>query len=151
MDSSTKSFKIFSDGGSRGNPGPAAIGWVAFDGQGHLSDFDSKYIGEATNNIAEYSAILDCLTTMQKNIAKSGLKVAKISCHLDSELAVKQLIGVYKIKNPVLQKLHTEVHKLLLKYFGKDTDTVVEFIHVPREQNKFADKLVNIALDAKLK
>lgn len=134
-------IKVFTDGGARGNPGPAAAGWIAFGEQDELIAFDSNYLGDNTNNYAEYMALISALKFLVKNpITKS---TRKISFHLDSELIVKQLKGEYKVKHPELQKLNSQVQSLLVEL------TAAEFVHVPRAQNKFADKLVNIVLDAR--
>jgi ribonuclease HI len=137
----TQQIKVFTDGGARGNPGPAAAGWVAFGHQGELISFDSIYLGDNTNNYAEYMALISALKFLVKTTgAKSS---TKFLFHLDSELIVKQLKGEYKVKHPELQKLNSQVQGLLVEL------TAVEFVHVPRAQNKFADKLVNIVLDAR--
>jgi ribonuclease HI len=133
-------FSIFSDGGARGNPGPAAYGWVVFSDKNELVDLDSKYMGIATNNLAEYTGILKALTSALK---KSNL--TRINCYLDSELVVKQIRGEYKVKNADLQIICAQVQDLIKKF------EKVNFIHVPRAENKFADKLVNIVLDAQNK
>lgn len=129
-------LKLFTDGGARGNPGPAGIGAILFEDD-KLIWFESEYIGKATNNYAEYKAIL---LGLQKT-----LKIypdAEIICHLDSELVVKQLNGEYKVKNKPLKILNDKIQDLIV---GK---TII-FKHVYREDNKFADKLVNISLDAR--
>jgi ribonuclease HI len=135
-------LKLYTDGGSRGNPGPAGIGWVLFDKAELLIDFGSEYLSDnSTNNYAEYAALEIALKKVTRN--RKHLKNIEIICHLDSELAVKQLTGEYKIKKDHLQELATKVKKQLDK-FGS-----YELKHVKREKNKFADKLVNIALDIK--
>jgi ribonuclease HI len=136
--------KIYSDGGARGNPGPAATGWLIYV-EDELVDFGGTYIGDATNNIAEYSALQQALATVTRLAMKQKLQIEKIICHLDSELVVKQLNGEYKIKNEDLQKMAIVI-KLNLKNF---TDYKIQ--HIPREQNKLADKLVNMNLDSVLK
>lgn len=121
---------IFTDGGARGNPGPAAVG-VHMPGVG---DF-KKCIGKATNNVAEYSAVILALEKSQ------GLKVQELEFYLDSELVVKQLRGEYKVKDATLGKLFVQIWNL------KSQFKKVTFTHIPREKNKQADKLVNEALD----
>lgn len=133
----TNNFIIFSDGGSRGNPGSAAYGWLIFSPDSELVDLDCRYMGIATNNAAEYTGILQALTSASK---QSNIK--KLTCYLDSELVVKQLKGEYKIKNEELKLIYRKVQNLIDKFES------VNFVHVPRAENKFADKLVNIALDA---
>lgn len=132
---------IHTDGGARGNPGPAAIG-VVFDAEGfHLEH--ERYIGSATNNVAEYSAVLDALAQVPVICAAEG--ITEIVFFLDSELVVKQIRGEYKVKEPSLQTLHADVRKQL-----SALSVPCSFSHVRREQNKLADKLVNHALDSLL-
>ncbi|MCA9386633.1 ribonuclease HI family protein [Candidatus Dojkabacteria bacterium] len=129
-------YKLFTDGGARGNPGPAAIGAFIFDNEDNLAAFDGKYLGEATNNEAEYNALILGLTLANKE----GIK--EIDCFLDSELVVKQLNGQYLVKQEHLQKLKAEVQDLVF-LFEK-----IAIHHVPREQNKHADRMVNVILDS---
>jgi ribonuclease HI len=126
---------INTDGGSRGNPGPAAIGVVFSDEAGEVVAKFKECIGETTNNVAEYSALILALTKA------NDFEVNEIECRLDSELVVKQLNGLYKVKDPNMKELHGKVQELT---FFKP----VKFIHVRREYNKLADALVNEALDA---
>ena len=126
---------IYSDGGARGNPGPAAIGFVISDAGGHELKRFKHYLGVATNNQAEYRALIAALTEANK------LGFDRVVCRLDSELVVRQLTGQYKIKEPGLKPLAAEALALTQKFLQ------VEFTHVPREQNKIADALVNEALD----
>lgn len=125
---------INTDGGSRGNPGPAGIGAVFADESGEVIAKYKEYIGEATNNIAEYKALILALEKSK------DFEVDEIECRLDSELVVKQLNGEYKVKDEKMKKLFTRVQKLI---FFKP----VKFVHVRREKNKLADALVNEALD----
>ncbi len=127
---------INTDGGARGNPGPAGIGVVIKDETGKIIYSYGGYIGEATNNVAEYKALIKSLEEAQ-NLGGTELKI-----QMDSELIVKQMQGVYKIKEPTLQGLAAEVIKLL-KNFSSHT-----FAHVRREYNKDADAMVNKAIDA---
>jgi len=131
-----KNVIIYTDGGSRGNPGPAAAGILMFDEKEKLIKLNAKYLGEMTNNQAEYEAILTALRMAQ------GIKAEKLKCYLDSDLIVKQLRGEFKVKSPNIKKPKAILDKLI-KNFKK-----VEFFHVRREYNKFADKLVNVVLDA---
>jgi ribonuclease HI len=130
-----KKLIIHSDGGARGNPGPAAIGVIITDEKGKLVDKISRSIGETTNNQAEYQAILAGLDLAHK------LKAEEVHCYLDSELVVKQLRHEYKIKNKELAPLFVKVHNLSLQF------KKITYTHIRREQNKAADKLVNEALD----
>ena len=130
-------YKLYTDGGARGNPGPAAVGIILFDEEDKLVWIESCYLGNTTNNYAEYQAILLGLKYCIKHIDKKHT----IMCHLDSELIVKQLNGEYKVKNKALLSINNEVKDLV-------AERHVIFKHVFREFNKFADKLVNISLDA---
>jgi len=125
---------INTDGGARGNPGPAGIGVVFSDTSGTTIVEFMEYIGETTNNVAEYKALILGLEN-----AKS-FKYTEIECRLDSELVVKQLNGQYKVKDSGLKPLYVKVQELA---FFKP----IKFVHVRREKNKLADKLVNIAID----
>lgn len=130
-----KKIIIYSDGGARGNPGPAGIGAVLYDEQKNLLAEISSYLGIATNNQAEYKALIAAI----KKAKDLGAK--EIDCFLDSELVVKQLRREYKVKNAELAPLFLEVHNLSLN-FNK-----IEYTHVRRELNKEADKLANEAMD----
>lgn len=135
---------VFTDGGARGNPGPAAIGVYITNEKGEEVAAIGKRIGEATNNVAEYSAILEALTWISENKDKIG-ENPKIAFFLDSELAYSQLAGIYKIKNSTLRELIFKI-----KILEKELGFPVTFEHIRREKNKKADKLVNLALDNKL-
>lgn len=126
---------IFSDGGARGNPGPAGIGAVLYGDNKKVVAEVSEFIGIATNNQAEYKALIAAL---KKAVA---LKVQEVSCYLDSELVVKQLKREYKIKNKDLAPLFLEVYNLSIKFKN------INYYHIPREQNAVADKLANQAMD----
>lgn len=126
------------DGGARGNPGPAGIGFVLRI-KNKEAIFRGKYIGETTNNQAEYKALIAGLTRAQEE------GVSRVECFLDSELVVKQLTGDYRIKHADLKPLAAQV-KDLVNQFEK-----VTFTAVPREKNKEADSLVNQAIDAHTK
>lgn len=132
-----KPYHLYTDGGSRGNPGDSAIGAFLFDCENMLFDFTGKYIGVGTNNHAEYTALIEGL-----GLAKKAL-VSEIFCYLDSELVVKQLNGKYSVKNVEILKLYKKVIA-----FKKEFKSI-EFVHIERTKNKFADKLVNQILDAR--
>lgn len=134
------------DGGSRGNPGPAATGVVVYDSQGTLLYEEGKAIGTATNNEAEYRALIRLmeLCVIDPVIAESGAKALKV--HSDSKLMVEQVTGHWKIKEPRLQELFGELQKAKRKVPFK-----LRIKSVPREENKYADKLVNQALKMILK
>ena len=133
-----KKIIIFSDGGARGNPGPAGIGAVLYDSKKQILAKISKYIGEATNNQAEYQALI---TALKKAKELGG---QELDVFLDSELVVKQLNREYKVKNKELAPLFLEVYNLSLNF------SKITFTHVYRENNKEADRLVNEALDKKM-
>ncbi len=130
---------IYCDGASRGNPGPASIGVVAYrNSESTEVVFTiSEKIGKETNNVAEWTALLFALQKC-KELSEKDIKI-----HLDSELVVRQMQGIYKTKNPELQKIKQQVDSL------KKDFSSIEFNHVPREKNKMADKLANQALDQK--
>jgi len=132
---------IHTDGGSRGNPGPAAIG-VTCDSNGFNLFEISQSIGETTNNVAEYTAVIKAL----EKLVELNIKTKKVLFVLDSELIVKQLLGQYKIKDSKLKELNLQVHAL--KSELKNMGTEFRIKHVLREENKLADKLVNSALDS---
>lgn len=125
---------LYTDGGARGNPGPAGIGYVLLFDDGREIE-KGEYIGEATNNQAEYKALLAGLQRARQE------EILELECRLDSELVVKQLSGEYRVKDADLKPLRERV-KNLAAAFEK-----ISFTHIPREKNKKADKLVNKALD----
>ncbi len=128
---------LHTDGGARGNPGPAGIGAVVdFEGNQHLF---KEYIGAATNNQAEYRAIILGLEKAKE------LGADEVDAYLDSELVVQQLSGVYKVKNQDLGSLFVKVWNIA-QSFKK-----VKYLHIYRNDNKLADKLVNEAIDEALK
>lgn len=130
---------VFCDGGSRGNPGPAAIGAVVLDTRSdpaQVLDSVSERIGVATNNVAEYKALIAGLRAAQR------FSPVEVKVRADSELLIRQLEGRYRVKNAGLQPLHREASSLL------STFSKFELQHVRREFNTEADALVNAALDA---
>ena len=130
-----RTWIIYSDGASRGNPGRAAIGAVVYDPTGQERHRVSEAIGVTTNNVAEYRALVSALE------AALALGARRVEARLDSELIVRQAIGRYRVKNPGLIPYHNRVLGLRSRF-----DEVV-FRHVPRAQNKLADALANQALD----
>jgi ribonuclease HI len=138
-------LKIYTDGGARGNPGPAACGVVVKNEKDEIILEASKFIGAATNNQAEYEALILALEKVQNIFIEEKYNEKNIECYLDSELVVKQLRREYKIKNEGLKPLFMKARNLI-----SDFDSV-KFIHIPREKNKQADKLVNKELDAREK
>lgn len=133
-----KALVINTDGGARGNPGPAGSGAIIRDESGQVLYEHKEYLGEATNNFAEYTALIRALEAAAK------LRGTHLQINMDSELIVKQMQGSYKIKEPTLQKLAQRVIKL------KNNFQSVKFAHVRREFNKDADRLVNEAIDEAL-
>ena len=132
---------LYSDGGARGNPGPAAIAYLALTEEGDCVKMDSCFIGIHTNNQAEYNALIAAL-----EFAVS-LKIEEVVCHLDSELVAKQLKGEYQVKNFELHKLWRKAEQLTV-CFKK-----ICFVNVPRTnlQIQRADALVNETLDKETK
>lgn len=128
-------IKMYSDGGARNNPGHAGIGVVIYDQKNNIIGSISEYIGETTNNQAEYTALLAGLERLV------SLKISEVNCYLDSELVVKQLNGEYKVKDDNLRIIYLQILELKEKF------TDISFIHVKRNLNKVADKLVNEAID----
>lgn len=136
----TLAFLIHTDGGARGNPGPAAIG-VVIEGASIERKEYGEYIGETTNNIAEYRAVIFALRKLKQLIGSEKSAQATVVVHADSELLVKQLNGEYKIKEPQIQELFIELWNLRLDFHK------VAIKHILREKNKGADRMVNYALD----
>lgn len=134
---------IFTDGGARGNPGPAAIGVVIKDSSGKLIKSYGQAIGEATNNEAEYRAVIFALQKVKALFGKKKTREYAVEINMDSELVARQLNGEYKIEEERLFPHFIKVWNLKMD-FGD-----ISFRHVPRERNKEADRLVNEALDKK--
>ena len=134
---------IYTDGGSRGNPGPSAIGAVFCNEKGDIIRIYSETIGEATNNEAEYQAVIFALKKFKGLFGKKLASQSEIEVRADSELLIKQLQGLYKILEQKLQPLFLEVWNLKLDF------KKIKFKFISREQNKTADGLVNEALDKK--
>ncbi len=132
---SDKKLIIYTDGGARGNPGPSGIGVVVYNEQKELVREYSDFLGIATNNQAEYKAVILALKKAQE------LGGEELRFYLDSELVVKQLRGEYKVKNQDLASLFLEVHNLSLNF------KKISYTHVRRELNKEADRLANEAMD----
>ena len=130
---------IYTDGGSRGNPGPAGSGAVVYDGKKKIAEI-SKYLGTQTNNFAEYEALLLALEAARQEFGSPVEK--KVEVRMDSELIVRQMTGLYKVKHPVLKLKYTDVKLMIHESFPHIT-----FTHVPREQNTEADALANVAMD----
>ena len=125
----------FTDGGARGNPGPAALGVVVKDQTGKTIAGYGQYLGNQTNNYAEYSALISALQKAK------DLGATEVDCVLDSELVCKQMKREYKVKEPTLQKLYIQAYNLTTQF------KQVTFRHTLRANNKEADSWVNKALD----
>lgn len=135
--SKSNKYILHTDGGSRGNPGPAAWGAVLYSPDGKLVGIDGKYLGEATNNEAEYEGIIQgLLMATRKNIKDMAV-------YVDSDLACKQITGKWKAKAEHIRVLRDRVLEASKKYNS------IEFHHTPRENNSMADRVVNIVLDAR--
>ena len=131
---------IQTDGGSRGNPGPAAVGAIILQ-QGQILKKYGESIGQATNNQAEYQAVIFALKKVKLLFGKKKAKEMEIEIKIDSELVVRQLNHEYKIKEKELQPLFLKIWNLILDFKS------VSFKHIRREENKEADQMVNQALD----
>lgn len=127
---------IFADGGSRGNPGPAASGAVVTDERGTVVREVGTYLGSTTNNVAEWTGLITGLE------AALELGATDVVVRMDSELVIKQLSGIYRVKHPNMIPLHAKA-KTLLRRFAN-----VDIAHVPRKLNAAADAVVNAVLDA---
>lgn len=125
---------VYCDGGARGNPGPAAAGVVILDDKKKVIGEYCQYLGNATNNFAEYSAVLLALDHLRQ------LSYDSVRFYLDSELVVRQLNGAYRVKHDGLRPLYDRIRAAV-------ADKPVTFAHVPRAQNKLADAQVNKCLD----
>ena len=134
-----KDIIIHTDGGSRGNPGQAAVGY-SIDFKGKVNDY-AECVGTKTNNEAEYLALIIALKKAKQLAGKKAAKKCKVLCFSDSELMVNQLNHKYKLKDAKIQKLFIEIWNLMID-FGE-----IEFAHIKREKNSRADKLLNDALD----
>ena len=134
-----KQVLIYTDGASRGNPGPSSAGFVVYEGfNSKIFVYETAFLlGTQTNNFAEYSAVLEALKMSARN------RVQSLIIKSDSELLVKQLTGLYKVKSPSLKKLNKECQKWIRAL------SQIQFQHIPREQNKRADALANLILDGK--
>ena len=126
---------VFCDGGSRGNPGESAFGFVVLD-NGQIVKEGAGYIGVATNNFAEYTSLIKALEWLGKNRNGEELEI-----NMDSKLVVSQVSGLFKVKNATIRGLLFKIRELEGSFAN------ITYHHIPREQNTHADKLVNRALD----
>lgn len=135
---STVNYRIFTDGGARGNPGPAATGVVVYDDNETEVTTWGTFLGNQTNNYAEYQAVIEALEWLIKQTDT----ISRVDFFLDSDLVVKQINGVYAVKHPNLKPLHQKLRSLL-----GEVKATTSFAHVRREANRRADQLVNQTLD----
>lgn len=133
---------VFTDGASRGNPGPASYGYVITDENKKIIHEMGEKLGITTNNVAEYTSVLESLKYIKKRY-KKNLPIT-VDYFADSRLVVEQLSGRFKVKSPHLREIIIRINDLIID-IGK-----VAFKHVPREKNKDADRLANLALDGKI-
>ena len=139
-----KNLNIYTDGGARGNPGPSAFGvYIADSSNKKIAGF-GKTIGMATNNVAEYKAVIEALTWIIEN-KKDLAKTAKIYFFLDSKLVCSQIIGIFKVKNADLRNLLFDVRNC-----EAQINFPIYYKYIPREQNTKADGFVNMALDGQV-
>lgn len=127
---------LFTDGGARGNPGPAGFGVVLQTADGRLVEEVAKGVGWATNNVAEYEGLIEGLRTALRNDVK------RLAVFMDSTLVIQQMRGAFKVKNPGLKPLHATAKQLVSEFDS------VEFESIPRERNKHADRLSNEGMDS---
>lgn len=131
----------YTDGGSRNNPGAAGSGAYIIDGEGTVLKEAWKALGVATNNVAEYTAVILALEEIKKIVPEKERKETEVEIRMDSELVCKQMNGIYKIKNKGLFPLAAAVRNGIVDF------PKLKFVHVRREQNKDADRLSNVAMD----
>lgn len=137
-----KQVIIFTDGGARNNPGPAGAGAVIVDSRGKVLKEVSKFLGERTNNWAEYEAVILGLSELKKLIPEKERKEVEVEIKMDSELVQKQLSNEYQVKEETLFSQFITTHNICVKDFPN-----ISFTHIPREKNKRADRLANEAMD----
>ena len=136
-------FTLYADGGARGNPGPAGAGAVVFDGSGKRVVEVADFLGVATNNVAEYEAVLRGLIALKDAYPEGYFQHVPVTVKMDSKLVIEQMKGAYRVKHPNLIPRHMEIKNLIARNYSK-----IEFIHVPRAQNADADALANRAMDS---
>ncbi|HUS52372.1 MAG TPA: ribonuclease HI family protein [Candidatus Bathyarchaeia archaeon] len=137
-------INVFCDGGARGNPGPAAVGFVIKDSAGKVIKKKGKYLGRATNNVAEYQAVVAALAWLSQQVKPDSQPVA-YTFFLDSRLVVNQLNGLFKVKKASLRSLVVKIRQLEQAVGGN-----INYLFIKREKNQEADQLVNLTLDQKL-
>jgi ribonuclease HI len=136
MSRAAVAFTAYTDGAARGNPGPAGAGVWLLDADGNCVAEETRYLGETTNNVAEYSALV---VALERALA---LGATRLEVRSDSELLVRQMTGAYRVKHPGLKPLF-ERAQALARRIGD-----VVYVHVRREANREADRLANLAIDA---
>ncbi|MFA6407921.1 MAG: reverse transcriptase-like protein [Candidatus Paceibacterota bacterium] len=134
-------FTIHADGGSRGNPGPAGSGAMIRDHLGNSVASVSQFLGTRTNNFAEYEAVIIALETLAKLIGVENVGTTDVAVKMDSELVVKQMKGIYKVKHPTMKEQYARLMHAVADFKN------VSFTHVPRAENSDADALANAAMD----
>lgn len=134
-------FSIHADGGARGNPGPAGAGAMIRDALGNSVASVSQFLGVRTNNFAEYEAVILALEALAKIVPPAERGAVEVAVKMDSELVVKQMRGVYKVRHPALKEQQARLAHAASAFKS------VSFSHVPREQNSDADALANAAMD----
>lgn len=132
-------LRIYTDGASRGNPGPASYGFVIADDKGSILHKEGRVIGITTNNVAEYTAVLEALKYVKKYASRKGQP--QITLFADSKLVAEQLSGRFKVKAKHLKPIIEQIKILALEFGG------IIFSHVPRHKNILADSMANQALD----
>jgi len=135
-------INVYTDGGSRGNPGPSGYGLVIYDDNQKILFKESKYLGTKTNNEAEYAGLIGALTWINDN--KDSCKISQINFHADSQLMIRQCLGLYKVKAEHLKPLFNTV-----KNFLTQINLPYSFKDIRRESNELADELANCAMDRK--
>jgi len=134
-------FTIHADGGSRGNPGPSGAGAMIRDGFGNSVASVSQFLGTRTNNFAEYEAVILAFETLTKLIGTKDAGSATVEVKMDSELVVKHMKGIYKVKHPTMKEQFARLMSAAAVF------SAVTFTHVPRAENSDADALANEAMD----
>lgn len=138
-------IKVFTDGASRGNPGHSGIGVTVYDENDFIIKTYKEYLGEGTNNQAEYKALIKSLEVIKKILADGEAEFDKIEFYSDSELMVNQVNFNYRIKEPDLALLNNKFHVMI-----KKLDKPFKIFYIDRTKNKNSDRLANIAIDTKL-
>lgn len=134
-------FLIQADGGARGNPGPAGSGAVVRDASGKTLIEVAHFLGHATNNVAEYTALVLALEGLAAMLGPDEVKETQVAVEMDSKLVVEQMKGAWKIKHPNMKPLAARAAELCRQFAS------VSFTHIPRERNGAADALANLAMD----